>query len=375
MNRTLLSGAVTVLAMTGVLSCSDNSVTGPDGINSDPLTTEESVVASIEVTLGSSSVQVGDSTQASASVLNRRGAEIDRTVQWASSNPSVASISSAGMVHAVAVGAATITATRRGITGSATLAAVDSENPPPPPPPPPTGSSNEPTGMAAISDRPFNAIDELGWDDKGGSGGVIMADQSAPRSPPSVLRTTIPAGFHAGGGTYSGDFNFTASRTLYVAYWARLSSNWQGPDAAIDKQFYVYTSTGVPSVIFAAYGVGSNPKTPLVDGQDIIQGGQGYGDAHNPDWGPNLVRSAQIPRGQWYQVEVVLVGNTAGNADGSIDFYVNGVHVGSYSRIQFTSGAARWSLFHYTNIWTGTSSVTSAAQTLDFDHIYLSGKN
>jgi hypothetical protein len=370
MNRIFLSEAGLALAMASILSCSANDVTGLDGSNPSAVTPEESVVASITVTLASSSIAAGQTTQVTADVYNRRGSEIDRVVQWASSNPSVATVSNTGLVQALAPGSASITATRRDVTGSATLTVLDGSGPPPP-----TGSSNEPSGMTLLSDRQFNAIDELGWDDGGGSGGAIIQDATAPRSQPNILRTTLPAGFRAGSGSYSGDFNFAASRTLYVAYWARVSSNWQGPDAGINKQFYVYTSTGEPSVVFAINGVNSDPLTPVVEGQDIIRGGAGHGDAQNPDWGPNLVPSARVPRGEWYQVEATIVGNTAGAADGSIDIYVNGVHVASYANIQFTSGAARWALFHYTNIWTGVAAVTRQAQTLDFDEIYLSGKN
>jgi hypothetical protein len=226
--------------------------------------------------------------------------------------------------------------------------------------------------MTVISDRPFDALNELGWDDSG-SGGKIVQDATAPQSPSNILRTTLPAGFQAGGGTFSGDLFFTGKRTFYVSYWGRVSSNWQGQDAGVNKQFYAYTNGTTPNIYFDAHGTGSGPLVPQLAGQDIIKGGIG-GDPLNPDWAPNLVPSVRIIRGQWYHVEVVLVGNTAGSANGSIDWYFNGVHVGSYSNVQFQSGAAVWTQLHYTNLWGGGGGSTAAAQTLDFDHMYLSAK-
>jgi hypothetical protein len=240
------------------------------------------------------------------------------------------------------------------------------------------GSSHEPTGMTLISDRAFDAPNESGWrDDNWGSatGGKFIRDGKAPKSPGNILRTTLPAGFPAGGGTFSGDLTFAPQRTLYISYWARLSKNWEGSDSGIDKQFYVYTSSGVPSVVFTAHGTEYEPKSPVVEGQDILAGGIGS-DTRDPDFGPNVIPTATIPRGEWYRMEMVVVGNSPGKRDGSIDWYVNGAHVGSYSKIQFTPGAAQWSVFHFTNLWTGDSTFkTRESQTLDFDHVYLSGKN
>jgi hypothetical protein len=232
--------------------------------------------------------------------------------------------------------------------------------------------------MTVISDRPFNAINELGWsDDNWGyaSGGVIIQDPTAPRSPSSILRTTIPRGFVGGGGTFSGDFTISsAPRTLYVSYWARVSSNWQGEQSGVNKQFYVYTSSDVPSIYMNMYGAGSGPLQPQIAGQNISAGGQGFGDPNNPDWTPNLVPSAQIVRGQWYHIELILVMNSVGNADGSIDWWLDNVHIGSHSGIQFQSSAPKWRALHYTNLWGGGGSIAVASQTLDFDHLYLSGK-
>jgi uncharacterized protein YjdB len=317
-------------------------------------------VASVTVALGAGSLNPGSTTQATATTFDAGNNVLTgRAITWSTSNSAFATVSTSGLVTAVGVGSVQVIATSEGQTGSATLNVRTA------------GSSNEPAGMTVISDRPFNAINELGWaDDNWGNptGGVIIQDATAPKSPTSVLRTTLPSGFKGGGGTFSGDFTLATPRTLYVSYWARMSSNWIG--GGIHKQFYAYTDTPA-SIYLDAYGEGTGTIQPQIAGQNIVAGGNGYGDPQNPDWPPNLVPSAHLVRGQWYHIEVVLVGNIAGNADGSIDWYLDGVHVGSYSKIQFATNAAHWNQLHYTNLWNGTT--VPATQTLDFDHLYTSG--
>jgi hypothetical protein len=103
----------------------------------------------------------------------------------------------------------------------------------------------------------------------------------------------------------------------------------------------------------------------------VVQAGQATDGVYDP----NLVPGAVVPRGVWFNIEIVLTGNTAGNADGSIDWYVDGVHVGSKSGLIFTTGAARWDRFTVDPVWGGVGATVPATQTLDFDHVYLSGKN
>jgi hypothetical protein len=70
----------------------------------------------------------------------------------------------------------------------------------------------------------------------------------------------------------------------------------------------------------------------------------------------------------------VLILNTAGNTDGSIDWWMDGVHIGSHSGIEFAASAQHWTQIHYTNLWGGGGGTLNVTQTLDFDHFYASGK-
>jgi hypothetical protein len=284
-----------------------------------------------------------------------------RVISWSSANTSIASVNSnSGLVTGVGVGSVQITATSEGKSGSSALTVQV------PPPPPPPGSFNEPAGMTLISQRPFNSLNETaGWDTDNTMS--IVQDATAPFSPTSVLRETFPAGFVAGNSNgHSGIQWSTPYRVLYIRYWNKYSPNWQGQQT-FSKQTYAWVNGNYPPIFFGALGEGSNPLTPEPVLQSTVNA-DGFKT-------PNLVPSARFTRGQWDLVEIVLVGNSAGNTDGTLDWYLNGVHIGSLSGIQWTSGAARWDIFEFQPVWGGQGGpVVSADMWVQWDHVYLSGK-
>ena len=79
-------------------------------------------VASVSVTLGGQTLNPGQSTQASAVLRDASNNVLSgRTITWSSAAPQLATVSSTGVVTAVAAGSATIIATSEGQSGSATL--------------------------------------------------------------------------------------------------------------------------------------------------------------------------------------------------------------------------------------------------------------
>lgn len=79
-------------------------------------------VASVSVSPNSGAIVVGSTLSLSATTVDASGATLTgRTVTWSSSDPQIASVSSSGVVTAVAAGSATITAMSEGKTGSAQI--------------------------------------------------------------------------------------------------------------------------------------------------------------------------------------------------------------------------------------------------------------
>ncbi|PYO49516.1 MAG: hypothetical protein DMD72_04695 [Gemmatimonadetes bacterium] len=149
MNRTISRGVGLGLAMMGIFSCSENNVTGADRLNTDSLTADASRVATVTVSLASSSIAVGDTTRATATLLDYQNRPIARTVTWSSSNTAVATVDTTGLVTGVAAGTAVITASRGTKSGSATLTVTGTS-------PPPT------TNPGTVTDLKVSAIDSTG---------------------------------------------------------------------------------------------------------------------------------------------------------------------------------------------------------------------
>jgi uncharacterized protein YjdB len=90
-------------------------------------------VASVTVAPATATVQVGSTVQLSATPKDATGSPLSgRTVTWSSSNNGIASVTGSGVVTGVAAGAATITATSEGQSGSSALTVIAA-------PPPGTG--------------------------------------------------------------------------------------------------------------------------------------------------------------------------------------------------------------------------------------------
>ncbi|HEY0931058.1 MAG TPA: serine hydrolase [Gemmatimonas sp.] len=114
--------------MIALLAATSISLAGCGGGGSDGTTTPppppppDVTVASVAVSLASGSMAVGATSQATAVARNAAGTELTgKSIAWTSSASTVATVSAAGLVTAVAEGTATITATSEGRTGSATL--------------------------------------------------------------------------------------------------------------------------------------------------------------------------------------------------------------------------------------------------------------
>jgi hypothetical protein len=79
------------------------------------------IVETIDVAPASSSVGVGQTLQLTASARDRNGNGLTRSFTWTSSSPSVASVDADGLVTAHEGGTATISASRNGASGNATV--------------------------------------------------------------------------------------------------------------------------------------------------------------------------------------------------------------------------------------------------------------
>src|SRR5204863_513261 len=79
-------------------------------------------VATVDLTPATATVQAGQTVQLTATPKDSNGNVLSgRTVTWTSSNTSVATVSTSGLVSGVTPGSATITATSEGKSGTASV--------------------------------------------------------------------------------------------------------------------------------------------------------------------------------------------------------------------------------------------------------------
>ncbi len=116
--RVSTSGVVTATgAGSATITANSEGQTGAASV-----TVTQVPVATVGVSLGATSIVVGNTTQASAVTRDASGNLLTgRVVAWSTSNASIASVSTGGVVTGVAAGTATITATSEGKTGSSTV--------------------------------------------------------------------------------------------------------------------------------------------------------------------------------------------------------------------------------------------------------------
>jgi uncharacterized protein YjdB len=120
----------TLAAGETVVTATADGHSGGASLSIDPVASTP--VASTSVELAASSLNPGQTTQATATTRDASNAVLTgRAVSWSSSNSAVATVSGSGLVTAVAVGTVQITATSEGRSGSAALTVPSS--PPPPP--------------------------------------------------------------------------------------------------------------------------------------------------------------------------------------------------------------------------------------------------
>ena len=236
-NRILTGAAATAFALIAVLSCSDSS-TAPDGFNPDDLSVDASrVVASIDVQLALSSIKAGQTTQASATIKDRRGATINRPVVWSSSDTAIASVSTSGLVRGKSPGSVNIIARNGQVTGSAPLTVTaDSAPPPPPPPPPPPGGGT----LLFQEDFENTSMSSRGWYDN--TAVVLSTAEHLPGSTASAqYRFLTGATTPTSGGSQR--HKFTPSNSFYLSYYVKYSTNWVGSGQAYHPhEFYVLSN-------------------------------------------------------------------------------------------------------------------------------------
>jgi hypothetical protein len=331
----------------------------------------------------------GDSVQLRPVGYDTTGRQLQmQYTRYASSNSAVATVSSTGLVRAVAAGTASVTLTKEGVLPFTTVITVSVPVVAAPTTAPttstplstaPAPSAGEPAGFTMLTDRPFSAkalnqydrANSEGWDPIEGRypNFSLVSDPTAPFSGGSVGQMKYPAGFVGGSAPATAQKYFynTNYKQLYVRVWVKLSANFQGQVSSTNKMFHLWIANG-NRFFLSAEGAGSGPLYAQMRMQGV------------PDLRrrlvPNVVVGAQVRRGVWQQWELVVQTNTPGQANGEARWYIDGKLVSDYRNLEIVrvGEPENWQQVQWSPTWGGGGDLVQQDMFLWFDHMYVSGK-
>jgi uncharacterized protein YjdB len=309
---TVSNGAVTgVGAGTATIKVTSGSYADSAVITVSTSSTQIGPVTSVTVSPPSGNITVGFTQQFVAIAKDANGNVVPgQTFQWSSTNATVASVSLGGLVSALVVGSATITASTAGKSGSATITVA-------------TNSVNLPTGLTTVIDArgddkyygrapapsPGNAyiVGDInfgaGWTDtptsSTTSGVWIVNDAAAPSG--KSIQKNYPAGATQG---FNGQVTagFGPWKAFHVRMTIMYSPNWQ---SMADKWFY-FGSDGARAIFY----FGISPQGTL----QFHAQNTGPGIVTGPDGAAVYRSQTDISFGVYHTLEVYAVAQSAPGA-------------------------------------------------------------
>ena len=192
-------------------------------------------------------------------------------------------------------------------------------------PPRPTPWPNEPPGFRVLSEQPWDAVPSLEWEAIWGPSQVTL-DPLAPESPPHVLEIIYPAGFIGGSAPGTVVRRLPSLSALYVGFWWRANTEWQGHETGVNKLQFVFPKEA-GDITMVMYGPPAGPFELRVLPQFV--------DLPSEWLRPNR-DSIAVSLGEWHRVEWLLVASSApGARDGISRWWLDGTMVGSYTDLRF----------------------------------------
>ena len=312
-------------------------------------------VGEVDVFPGSVTVPVGGAALLRAVVLNTRGDTLQgHTVNWATSDASIAGVQQSGLVQGVAVGNATVTAAAGGHQGSSSVTVTQ--------PSPPGTWPNEPANYQLISEQPFDILNAPNWLLQFGTA-TIIPDASAPFSPPDVLEIIYPIGF--AGGSAPGTMQLTFPQpvhAVYVGTWWKVSNPWQGQNANVDKIQYLFSQNS-GSMFMNLYGPPGGPFEVRVFPQFNTSDG---------NWLTPNMKNVSVSLGTWHRLEwLVIDGPTQSPPSGTVKWWLDGQLIGSYSNVPLPPDA--FAYYKVAPVWGGVGDVKTELDFYEYDHVHVSG--
>ena len=233
--------------------------------------------------------------------------------------------------------------------------------------PVPSGTwPNEPAGMTLVTDEPFNALVENGWQQvqrqtTNGSGLFLNADPTAPFSPGGILEFKYAAGYTGGSEPGVAYYDVAPIQETYFGFWWKPSNPWQNHSGSnVNKLAFLFPVSGGPIYIMM-YREGSN--------YFLNTEPEFSGDVRRL---PPNVTATPITLGQWHRVEWYVKYATSGSSrDGISRWWLDGVLQGDYHDLQ-TPADAGFGEYQIAPTWGGIGGTKSETDYYWYDHARIS---
>lgn len=232
-------------------------------------------------------------------------------------------------------------------------------------------SPNEPAGFTRISERGFAQAREDGWRHREGRNFEILQDPDTPGSDHSFARAHYPGGMRGGSGPVMETRELGGVyRAVYVSMWVRFSENWFGHPSGSNKIFHFWIA-GQNKVVVKAQGNGNRPMGVKINLQGVNE--RPVARTLSANAGGS---DGRVIRGRWQRIEVLVRANIPGQSNGSVEWWVDGSKVGSYANVNYVKMAQEnlWTTVSWNPTWGGVGSVLPSPQSMDMDHVYVSGQ-
>jgi len=342
-------------------------------------------VASVQVSPSSTSVSVGASRQFSVEARDANGNPVAGvSATWSSSNPSVATVTSAGLVSAVSQGSAQIQAAVAGQVGHGALTVGSTSSPA-------TGSGlypNQPASWVVHREQEFHSLrDNTGaiWGSMlnppgGGEMRLGVSDPTSPDGTGIVAEVFFPRGM--ADGMDAGRLGTSApsnQREVFIGDYVKFSEGFQYHHMGIKMLLFNVHQQG--SITMGGGGEqpirGSNPSTRPPN-MSVGSRCGGCISTSAPLWnnGEIFTYNIQYPpaytTGQWMRREFYFRLNSApGVRDGVVRQWIDGVLTTEYTDIDWGMNVPDWGSIVYGFTWGGGGSAVPQDQTIRIAHFRM----
>jgi len=235
----------------------------------------------------------------------------------------------------------------------------------PAPPSPPTGGavwSNEPAGLATVTDRLWANLSGEGWHRRQSGDDRIVDDASAP-APAKALEYVFPAGFPGGTAPATHYYELGGRKEVFVGLEWKVSQPWQGHESLVNKIQFVYTPTS--DIAMVMYGPKGGPYQLRVMPQ---------WPEHGSVWLVSNVNGIDPALGRWHRLEWYLKYDSAyGAGDGIVRWWIDGALAGDYTNIRYPNDGG-FKEYQISPTWGGVGDVKTETDFYRFNRSYISGR-